>query len=200
MSAWEKPEELKSEQEKVAAAVMAGISQSKWKEYTSATGKKYYFNTETRVTQWSLPNEMKAAAATAEAAAAAKAAAALPAAAAPVAAAASGGEGADGAATGEALRQFMAMLDECDVAVDSSWEECMKRIINRPVYKVIPTLAERKAAFTQWQEEAREKVEEEERRRVRQIKVRSWQRSRAAPGHPLQPPHRSWPPLAAPKT
>jgi len=24
--------------------------QSKWKEYTSATGKKYYFNTETRVT------------------------------------------------------------------------------------------------------------------------------------------------------
>ena len=24
--------------------------ESKWKEYTSATGKKYYFNTETRVT------------------------------------------------------------------------------------------------------------------------------------------------------
>ena len=62
VSAWEKPDEMKTEQEKVVAAAMQGIVQSKWKEYTSATGKKYYFNTETRVTQWSMPDEMKAAA------------------------------------------------------------------------------------------------------------------------------------------
>ena len=41
VSAWEKPDEMKTEQEKVVAAAMQGIVQSKWKEYTSATGKKY---------------------------------------------------------------------------------------------------------------------------------------------------------------
>ena len=43
------------------------------KEYTSATGKKYFFNTETRVTQWDMPEEMKAAEEAAKAAAAAAA-------------------------------------------------------------------------------------------------------------------------------
>ena len=113
---------------------------------------------------------MKAAAEAAAAKAAAEAPAAA-AAAAGAAAGAAGGEGADGEASAEALGQFMAMLDESGVAADSSWEECMKKIINRPVYKVIATLAGRKAAFTRWQEAAREKEEEEEHRRVRQIKV-----------------------------
>ena len=86
VSAWEKPDEMKTEQEKVVAAAMQGIVQSKWKEYTSATGKKYYFNTETRVTQWSMPDEMKAAADAAAAKAAAEAPAGAPAAAAGAAA------------------------------------------------------------------------------------------------------------------
>jgi len=172
VSAWEKPDEMKTEQEKVVASAMQGIAQSKWKEYTSATGKKYYFNTETRVTQWSLPEEMKAAAE----AAAAKAAAEAPAAVAPAvgaagAAGAAGGESADGESSAEAVGQFMAMLDESGVAVEASWEECMKKIINRPAYKSIATLAGRKAAFMSWQEAARERAEEEEHRRVRQIKV-----------------------------
>jgi len=78
VSAWEKPDEMKTEQEKVVAAAMQGIVQSKWKEYTSATGKK--------VTQWSMPDEMKAAADAAAANAAAEAPAGAPAAAAGAAA------------------------------------------------------------------------------------------------------------------
>ena len=147
VSAWEKPDEMKTEQEKVVAAAMQGIVQSKWKEYTSATGKKYYFNTETRVTQWSMPDEMKAAAD----AAAAKAAAEAPAGAPAAAAGAAGGKGAEGDASAEAQAQFMAMLDESGVEVDASWEECMKKIINKPAYKAIATLDGRKAAFSSWQ-------------------------------------------------
>ena len=164
VSAWEKPDEMKTEQEKVVAAAMQGIVQSKWKEYTSATGKKYYFNTETRVTQWSMPDEMKAAADAAAAKAAAEAPAGAP-------AAAAGGKGAEGDASAEAQAQFMAMLDESGVEVDASWEECMKKIINKPAYKAIATLDGRKAAFSSWQAAALRKAEEEEQRKVRQIKV-----------------------------
>ena len=166
-SAWEKPEELKTEQEKVVTAAV----QSKWKEYTSAGGKKYYFNTETRVTQWDMPEEMKAAAAAAEA----KAAAAVPTPAAAVAPAApaisAAGGVTDDTPNAAAVHQFMQMIDDMGVTVSMSWEEAMKRIINNQVYRVLPTLAERKAAFMSWQEGKREEAEEEDRKRTRQIKI-----------------------------
>merc|ERR1719223_186622 len=63
------------------------------------------------------------------------------------------------------------MLDESGVEADASWEECMKKIINKPAYKAIATLDGRKAAFSSWQAAARRKAEEEEQRKVRQIKV-----------------------------
>lgn len=56
MSSWEKPDEMKTEQEKALHA--AGGS---WKEYTSAGGKKYYYNAVTKATQWTMPDEMKVA-------------------------------------------------------------------------------------------------------------------------------------------
>lgn len=180
VSAWAKPDELKTEEERAATAATS----SKWKEYTSANGKKYYFNTETRVTTWEMPEELKqageAAAAKAATLAAPPAAAAAPAAAAPSAAAPSAAAGgaaaaaatADGLpADNEKVKQFMRMLDEGGVTETMSWDDAMKKVINNPTYRVLTTLAERKTAFVQWQEARRERLEEEERKKLRQIKV-----------------------------
>merc|ERR1740117_1498588 len=57
VSSWEKPEELKTVQERAIQ-----VSTSAWKEYVSSSGKKYYFNTTTRKTTWEIPDEMKTAA------------------------------------------------------------------------------------------------------------------------------------------
>ena len=51
-SSWEKPEELKSEAEKL-------LSECPWKEYTSENGKVYYHNTATKESVWSIPKELK---------------------------------------------------------------------------------------------------------------------------------------------
>ena len=63
------------------------------------------------------------------------------------------------------------MLESAGVSGEASWEEAMKRIINKPEYRVLQTLAERKAAFFAWRELKREEREEEARRILRQRKV-----------------------------
>lgn len=178
VSAWAKPEELKTEEERAATAATS----SKWKEYTHSNGKKYFFNTETRVTTWEMPEELKQAAEAAAAKAPTIAAPAkgpwleptiaTPAAAAPSAAAPSSAAGAaDGATDEEKVMQFMKMLDDGGVTETMSWDDAMKKVINNPTYRVLATLAERKAAFVQWQEARRERVDEEERKKLRQVKV-----------------------------
>jgi pre-mRNA-processing factor 40 len=51
-SSWEKPDELKSEAERL-------LSKCAWKEYTSDAGKVYYHNTETKESVWSIPKELE---------------------------------------------------------------------------------------------------------------------------------------------
>jgi len=210
-SAWEKPDELKSVQERAITA-----SNTAWKEYTSASGKKYYFNTATRKTQWDMPDEMKAAAAAAAAAAGGGApaslappsapavpAASVPAAAptpvpAPASAAVAGNESMRAATistpTGGtpafvaaatapvsasepineaevATAKFMELLSSAGVKEEMEWEDAMKLIINSQSYRVLASLAERKATFVKWREQKREEREEAERKRQRQIKV-----------------------------
>ena len=173
-TSWEKPEVLKTEQERAL-----GAAETAWKEFTASSGKKYYYNAETKVTTWEMPAEMQAAAN-----AAARLAGAAPAAAsAPAAAAASGGAEATAPATAAAeaaaeaatdaqsKRQFSQLLDSANVNADMSWEEAMKLIINNPTYRVLKTLAERKAAFVEWREARLEAREEAERLRLRQVKV-----------------------------
>jgi pre-mRNA-processing factor 40 len=50
-SAWEKPDELKSPEERAIAACP-------WKEYTT-DGRKYYYNTITKQSEWEIPLEYK---------------------------------------------------------------------------------------------------------------------------------------------
>lgn len=51
-SAWEKPEEIKTEAEKL-------LSACPWKEYTAESGKVYFHNTATKESVWSIPKELK---------------------------------------------------------------------------------------------------------------------------------------------
>ncbi|KAL3926167.1 MAG: hypothetical protein SGPRY_003424 [Prymnesium sp.] len=167
-SAWEKPDELKTEAEK-ALNRAAG----EWKEYTSAGGKKYYYNSTTKLTQWTMPDELKAVLAKEQAAASAPAAApaATPAAAPAAAVPAAAGAAPSGEPTVPAYQVFTELLEEAGCKHSMSWEEAMKLIINRPNYRVLATLAERKSAFLKWAEELREQEEERERKKLRQLKI-----------------------------
>jgi pre-mRNA-processing factor 40 len=51
-SSWEKPEDLKSPQEKL-------LSQCPWKEYKSDTGKIYFHNAVTKESRWTKPKELE---------------------------------------------------------------------------------------------------------------------------------------------
>ncbi|KAF0991484.1 hypothetical protein HZS_6782 [Henneguya salminicola] len=50
-SAWQKPEELKTEEEKIRESVP-------WKEHTTNGGKTYYYNHVTKETTWDCPHEL----------------------------------------------------------------------------------------------------------------------------------------------
>ena len=51
-SAWEKPEEMKTEAERL-------LSACPWKEYTAESGKVYFHNTATKESVWTIPKELK---------------------------------------------------------------------------------------------------------------------------------------------
>jgi pre-mRNA-processing factor 40 len=51
-SQWEKPDELKTKEEKE-------METCPWREYTADSGRKYYYNTKTEQTVWEMPEEYK---------------------------------------------------------------------------------------------------------------------------------------------
>ncbi|EAN33112.2 WW domain protein [Theileria parva strain Muguga] len=52
-SQWEKPNELKTEQELIIEA------KTKWRTFATAEGKVFYYNTETKESVWEVPEEVK---------------------------------------------------------------------------------------------------------------------------------------------
>lgn len=51
-SAWEKPDELKTNAEKL-------LSACPWKEYCSDNGKVYYYHVTTKESRWDIPQELE---------------------------------------------------------------------------------------------------------------------------------------------
>lgn len=51
-SAWEKPDELKTNAEKL-------LSSCPWKEYCSDNGKVYYYHVTTKESRWDVPSELE---------------------------------------------------------------------------------------------------------------------------------------------
>jgi len=52
-STWEKPDELKTDHERLLA------KQTSWKEYVAADGRTYWYNKDTRESVWHMPDEVK---------------------------------------------------------------------------------------------------------------------------------------------
>ena len=163
-TSWDKPEELKTDDEKATSGAA-----SDWKEFTTDEGKKYYYNATTKKTTWTLPDELKAAAAAAPAVAAAAAAppVAVAAAAAPAAVSTAEAEG-----NAEDRRQFVEMLEgTAGLEPAMSWEDAMRLIIRNPSYGIVKTLGERKAVYAEWREAKLSVAEEGRRAAQRQKKI-----------------------------
>ena len=55
----------------------------------------------------------------------------------------------------EAESAFIKMLEECDIPSSWSWDQCMRAIVNKPMYKSLRTVVERREAFEKYQENKR---------------------------------------------
>ncbi|KAL4857085.1 Pre-mRNA-processing protein 40A [Chlorella vulgaris] len=193
-SSWEKPDELKTPQERAAAAAgpagAAPPAASAWKEHTAPDGRKYYYNRVTKESRWQMPDEMRAAlglpAGGGAAPGGAATAAAAPAAAAgrpgpeaqvvkltSAAAAAAGpanwvqtGPTPHYATTAEAKDAFKALLTNAGVSSGMNWDESMRLIVQDRRYGALKTLGEKKTAFNEYVQ-ARKKEEAEEARQRR---------------------------------
>ncbi|KAI9472345.1 MAG: hypothetical protein EXX96DRAFT_653476 [Benjaminiella poitrasii] len=168
-STWEKPDELLTPEEKV-------WKESAWKEYTTPEGKKYYSNSNTKQTVWELPADLKEKLEKAKSAAnevptikpitpvlpqapirpvfpvSNFVPASIP----------------EFATKQEAEAAFFKLLKESGVRSDWTWEQAMRTIITKPLYRALKTAAERKAAFQTWSEtEAKREREEREAEEAR---------------------------------
>ena len=173
-STWDKPDELKTEEEKVVGACP-------WKEFTSDSGRKYYYNTVTKHTTWTMPAEYRALIEGGPAAAAAVAkneddmnpeesVQKPPMSKAEKLAAASGTGPGTGYKTKEAAHEaFEQLLRDKNVRPDDTWEMAMRAIINDSRYRALATLSERKKAFQEYAERRRveERAEQHEKERKR---------------------------------
>ncbi|KAI8382262.1 hypothetical protein BD560DRAFT_386108 [Blakeslea trispora] len=184
-STWEKPDELLSPEEKVLKA-------SPWKEYTTPEGKKYYSNTKTKETVWEVPAELKEQLEQAKQQAATLETPLEPPAmpmpmpqppshhihhypnqsirpTLPISSQLIAQTPAPEYATKEeAEKAFFGLLKETGVKSDWSWEQAMRAIITKPLYRALKTTVERKAAFHTWAKaEAKREREEREQKEAR---------------------------------
>ncbi|KAI8332508.1 hypothetical protein EDC96DRAFT_555435 [Choanephora cucurbitarum] len=68
----------------------------------------------------------------------------------------------------EAEKAFFGLLKETGVKSDWTWEQAMRAIITKPLYRALKTTVERKAAFHTWAEaEAKREREEREQKEAR---------------------------------
>ncbi|KAI8646751.1 hypothetical protein BD408DRAFT_449573 [Parasitella parasitica] len=68
----------------------------------------------------------------------------------------------------EAEKAFFGLLKETGVKSDWSWDQAMRAIITKPLYRALKTIGERKAAFHAWADaEAKREREEKEQKEAR---------------------------------
>lgn len=69
----------------------------------------------------------------------------------------------------EAEKAFFGLLKETGVKSDWTWDQAMRAIITKPLYRALKTIGERKAAFHTWADaEAKREREEREQKEARQ--------------------------------
>lgn len=178
-SSWEKPDELKTAEEKALTG-----SLSAWKQFTAPDGRKYYYNSTTKQSSWEPPPELKVGTQVDSSIITA-------------AAAGGGGGGAGGGSAGlsskslytvpqgaiqsgptphystvaEAKEAFRTMLNDAAIPSLLSWEDTVLLLAGDKRFGALKTVGERKAAFNEYIQHRRK--EEAEAARAKQVKVRS---------------------------
>ncbi|KAJ3283019.1 PRP40 pre-mRNA processing factor 40, partial [Blyttiomyces sp. JEL0837] len=67
----------------------------------------------------------------------------------------------------EAEAAFKELLEEANVGVDWTWEQTMRSIIGKPMYRALKTLAERKQAFQEYIEDRKRREHAEQLEKVK---------------------------------
>nr|KAJ3420451.1 PRP40 pre-mRNA processing factor 40 [Polyrhizophydium stewartii] len=147
------------------------LEKSDWKEYTTAEGKKYYHNTKTKKTVWTLPEDVKEIVEKAEKeAAAARGQAPSRDAGAPTetkapAASQPGLPQFEFTSISEAEAAFKKKLDEDEVDPETPWEDIVRKYYNTSAYRAMRTFQIRNEAFRLWSMAKMEKRAEERKQR-----------------------------------
>lgn len=148
-SSWIEPEEVRRtvksleqlgelvEREEGKRQVLRTVDKGAWQERVDQQGKTYFYNTVTKASVWEMPVELREW----------KESMVQP-----------------GFNREQAETDFVKMLEERGVGVAWQWEDVLKEIINHPMYKSLPTLADRKACFLKYQEHLRLKKTREGKR------------------------------------
>ncbi|KAI8976452.1 hypothetical protein BDB01DRAFT_802905 [Pilobolus umbonatus] len=169
-STWEKPEELLTLEEKV-------LKGSSWREYTTPEGKKYYSNMKTKETVWEIPAEIKEQLERAKIVPMENTIKSTP----PIRPPAETPVRVTTLSTHsteavpefhtkeEAEKAFTRLLRETGVKSDWTWDQAMRAIITKPLYRALQSISERKACFYHYVDsEAKKEREEREEREARQ--------------------------------
>lgn len=149
-SSWDKPECLKSDQEKA--------NTTSWKEYKTAEGRDYFFNPVTKQSVWEMPIELKRLRGLAqqqeeeseeeqekE-------------------------EEAEWKTPEERRAAFQALLTDKGAKASMKWEEALKLIQEDPRFNALNTAGERKQEFSIWVNQSKKREKEEEREKKKQAK------------------------------
>lgn len=116
------------------------INSTSWRELVSSTGRKYYYNTVTKMTTYEIPREYM------------------------MYLELRGRAASTGTLSKEQQEEiFFNVLRERHVKSDMAWEHALRAIIDHPEYKIIPTLLERKAALLRFQAVQAEAEREEKK-------------------------------------
>lgn len=153
-SSWDKPECLKSSEEKA--------NTTSWKEYKTADGRDYFYNPVTKQSVWEMPAELKAIRAAQkkqeessdeeQAASEEKE------------------EAPEYATQEDRKRAFSELLTEKNVRSTMKWEEAMKLISEDRRFMALNTAGERKQAFAEYISQSKKREKEEERNKRKNAK------------------------------
>jgi pre-mRNA-processing factor 40 len=144
------------------------LKASSWREYTTPEGKKYYSNIKTKETVWEVPPEIKEQLEKARKIANEMKNIPTP----PIVPAKPSTPSVvqleqpipEFDTKEEAEKAFFSLLKETGVKSDWTWDQAMRAIITKPLYRALKTIVERKAAFQAYvdAESKREREEKEE--------------------------------------
>mmetsp|Transcript_66980 Transcript_66980/g.160456 ORF Transcript_66980/g.160456 Transcript_66980/m.160456 type:complete len:583 (-) Transcript_66980:105-1853(-) len=149
-SSWDKPDALKSPEERMNNTV--------WKEYKAADGRDYYFNTVTKQSVWEMPIELKRLRGLMKEDSSEDEKEPEK-------------EEAPQWSTQEERRNaFKDLLEEKGVKSTMKWEEAIKQIQEDPRFNALPSAGERKQFFAEWLTQTKKREKEEERDKKKRAK------------------------------